>query len=514
MVSFYDTNCPVLRKNIEPQTMMGCDILEKEKKASSVKDPVRHMTLLCVLLLFFTCALISSYSGYRHYERQLNCAAEMLSAASDQISLTATMYFKKLEDTSLVLLSDPEILEFDASDEKTEQFLKQQKLGTVEHRINDLSVMDNYSDFAVIYKNNVYAGNISDTTMTMLRGENDDMYQNLRDTLDGQLSVWLTGIDHEYEKVYFVREVNENACFIGSFYMTELADLLKPEANWENMHLMLYDGAGRRVINLGNIDIEPISFDDPSRNYSLISGSKVQENKMMRNGWTLIMVKEMQEVRTYYRKIAFEMGSVLMIALVALVVCGVISSKGIGPETPESGGRPPIDALTGLNNAEAAENLIADKIETCISGSTIMLALVRIVNLKDIEKKYGRSAYNGSIIKTYRALATYFGTDAEDSKNIIGRTGENEFVVFADFTEYDLFKAHDNLKASLEELALILRTVHIQIDDDIRIYVGAAVYPDSSNDYDELYDMASVALKQAIEAGEPNYALHRKAGEK
>lgn len=485
-------------------------ILDKEKKASSVKDSIRNMTLLCVMLLFFTCAAISSYSGYMHYDKQLNCAAEMLSATSDQISLTASMYFDKMEDVSLALLSNPDILAFDASDEKMEQFVKLQKLNTVDSRINELSVMDNYCDFAVVYKNNVYAGNISDTTMEILRGDDSDIYSAIRESMEGERSKWVTGIEANYDKVFFVREVNENACFIGSFYMTELAELLKPEANWQNMHLLIYDDTGRRVINLGNVDIEPLNMPDSGKNYSVISGSRVQENKIILNGWTLVMVKEMQEVRTYYRKIAFEMGAVLMIALVALVVCSVINSKGFGPEAPESGGRPSIDALTGLNNAEAAENLIADKIETCISGSTIMLALVKIVNLKDIEKKYGRSAYNGSIIKTYRALATYFGTDAEDSKNIIGRTGENEFVVFADFTEYDLFKAHDKLRASLEELSLILGTVHIQIDDDIKIYVGAATYPDSSTDYDELYDLASEALDKAAAAGEPNYALHKK----
>lgn len=471
---------------------------------------MRHLTLLSVFLLLFTCAAVASYSGYMHFEKQLNCASEMLAATSDQISLTASMYFEKMEDTSLALLSNPEILNFDASDEKMEQFLKQQRLNTIDSRIRELGVIDNYCDFAVIYKNNEYAGNLSENTVESLRAGSDSMYLAVREVMNGERSAWVTDIDPAYDKVFFVREVNENACFIGSFYMTELSELLKPEANWENMHLMIYDGSGRRVINLGNVDIEPLSDLESQTNYSKIAGSKVQESKIMLNGWDLIMIKDMQEVRTYYRKIAFEMGAILMIALVTLVVCNVLTTKSIVPETSTAGGRPAIDALTGLNNAEAAENLIADKIETCISGSTIMLALVRIINLKDIEEKYGRSAYNGSIIKTYRALATYFGTDAEDSKNIIGRTGENEFVVFADFTEYDLFKAHDKLRASLEELALILKTVHIQIDDDIRIYVGAATYPDSSNDYDELYDMASEALDKAVEAEEPNYALHKK----
>lgn len=469
------------------------------------------MSVFYVLMLVIMSAVMSGYAGYLHYESQLNSEAEMLSVTADQMSISVRLYFKKLEDTGLALLANSEFLAFDADDEGMDQYDKQQTLNAIEKKVSELSVMGNYCDFAVVYKNNVYAGTLTDTTREAFEYESGDMYLYLRQLMEGSRSMWVTGVDHD--KVFFIREVNENACFVGGFYMSELEEIIKSETNWDSMHLMVYDNGGRRVINIGNTELDPMDyFGDvlTEGNYSLISGAKVQENKQIINGWSLVLIRDKQELRSYYRKIFFEIAAMLMIAIVSLVVYSVVNSRGVGFEIEPVRNSPVIDALTGINNAEAAENLIADKIETCISGSTIMLALVRISNLSELSKKYDRSAYNGAIIKTYRALAQYFGTDEESSPNIIGKTGENEFVIFADFTEYDLFKAHDRLRNSIEELSLVLGTVYIQTTDDVRINMGAAVYPDSSTDYDELYDIASAALEEAEQTEGVRCVLHKK----
>lgn len=476
-----------------------------------MKTSIRRISVFYVFLLIVTCAVMSGYAGYLHYDSHLSGEAEMLSVTADQMSLTARLYFKKMEDTSLALLSNSQFLAFDADDESMDQYDKQQTLNAISNKVSELSVMDNYCDFAVVYKNNVYAGTLADQTREAFEGESGDMYLSLREAMGEARSIWITGKDHD--KVFFVREVNENACFVGGFYMSELEELIKAETNWDSVRLLVYDNAGRRVINLGNTALEPMEpSDDVSEegSYSLISRSKIQENKQILNGWSLVLIRDMQELGALYRKIFFEIAAMLMIAIVALVVYSVVNSRGVGFEADMVRNSPAIDDLTGVNNAEAAENLIADKIETCISGSTILLALVRISNLADIAKKYDRSAYNGAIIKTYRALAQYFGTDDKSSPNIIGRTGENEFVVFADFTEYDLFKAHDRLRNSIEQLSLVLNTVHIQSNDDIIINMGGAIYPDSSTDYDELYDIASAALEEAEQSEDTHCVLHRK----
>ena len=211
-----------------------------------------------------------------------------------------------------------------------------------------------------------------------------------------------------------------------------------------------------------------------------------------------------------YRKLALETAAVLVLALALLLILYIVNFKddtfigGAPLMTPD------VDMLTGITNEEEAENLAADRLETCISGSTLMLALVKIINLNDIAHKYGRAGYNGAIIKTFRGLAGFFGTDDPDCKNILGRAGEGKFLIMADYTQYDLFKANDNLKEGLVQLSERLNSIYIDTPGDINICIGAAVYPHNSTDYDELFEMAEKALEEALKDDEKTYALYRK----
>lgn len=168
-----------------------------------------------------------------------------------------------------------------------------------------------------------------------------------------------------------------------------------------------------------------------------------------------------------------------------------------------------VDPVTGLSNAETAENLIIDKIERCKTGSTIMLALVSLENYQLIKENYGRSGTEEALVKTANALTEFYGEE-----NIVGKTSENEFIIFADFTEYDLFAVHNKIKSSLKELEITLADVCLDNNRGaVKYSVGAAIYPDNSSDYDELYDFA----KQAQEHDRNNkfkshFALYQKNG--
>ncbi len=80
----------------------------------------------------------------------------------------------------------------------------------------------------------------------------------------------------------------------------------------------------------------------------------------------------------------------------------------------------------------------------------------------------------------------------------------------ANFTQYDLFKANDALKDSLVKLSEHMNSVMLANQGDMQICIGAAVFPHSSGDYDELYDMAEKALEDAVNDDERSYAVYSK----
>jgi diguanylate cyclase (GGDEF)-like protein len=139
-----------------------------------------------------------------------------------------------------------------------------------------------------------------------------------------------------------------------------------------------------------------------------------------------------------------------------------------------------MDRLTGLIMNEALENVIIGKMDSCINGSTMVLLLIKIKNYELISENYGETAVDEALIKVSSVLREFYG-----KSSTVGKTGENEFAVLADFTDFNLFKAHERMKANIRQLEEELDKLELENERGmIRCALGAAVYPDDSEDYD------------------------------
>ena len=99
------------------------------------------------------------------------------------------------------------------------------------------------------------------------------------------------------------------------------------------------------------------------------------------------------------------------------------------------------------------------------------------------------------MVKVSGVLREFYGKN-----NTVGKTGENEFAVLADFTDFNLFKAHDRMKANIRQLEEELDKLELENERGmIRCAIGAAIYPDDSDDYDVLYENAKAALDDSAQ---------------
>ena len=529
--------------------------MEKENKKSDPRRSRIRMIILYILTLVITCAACLSYSGYVHYDEQLESEGELMSIMAEQVSLSINTRLSKLEDATISLMSIMDNVSYDpdkapagtnaadtsqtaadtaGNSTRTESMIDMNnsdpKLAELNKYITSLSMIDNYCDFAVIYNNGSTAGKLSDGTREDLPGGTEDIYNGItalvkedirnRRAKEGksvtddeaepkEVRLWVTGVNNNYDKVYFINRVSEKAYFLGSFYSEELKFMLTPVNGKETCSVSLKDMNDNIIICAGSADTAPMEPKQLKKYVSIKAGS-VHAVTTMDTGWKVVISRDMTAVSELYRKLALESAAVLLLALALLLVLYIVNFRddafigGAPLMTPD------VDILTGITNEEEAENLAADRLETCISGSTLMLALVKITNLGEIAQRYGRAGYNGAIIKTFRGLAVFFGTDDPDCKNILGRAGDGMFLVMADYTQYDLFKANDNLKEGLVRLSESLNSICLDTAGDIHICVGAAVYPHNSTDYDELFEMAEKALDDAVKDDEKTYALYKK----
>lgn len=484
--------------------------MDKENKGQGIKTSGRALVFLLTLIFISVCAAALVYSGYMHYDEQLEKEAELLRISAGQAASGLELQFSKLEDASVILLANKEYMSFDAADRTQDEYEITQTLAALDVTVTGLSLIDNYCDFALIYRNDDTAGNLSDDTKDLLGDPSGKVYPVLKEMLNGEHRRWVTGVNGNYDKVFYISQANDHALFLGGFYADELRYTITPADRLEASGIALLDGEGHTILAPNGTIDDDISDNSFNDNFALITDDSVQASVKLENGWRVIMVKDMTKTAELYKRLGVETAVVLILAYVILAVIYVINTSSDTVYSGVSITSPEVDLLTGVINAEEAENIMADKLETCVSGSTFMLALVRMTNLEEIEKKYGRSGLNGSIIKTYRCLVDFFETEDIDSKNLIGRTSDGEFLVLADYTQYDLFKANDNLKEGLVQLSEALNSTFIAVEGDIHICVGAAVFPHNSTDYDTLFEMAESALNEAIGDDEKSYALYKK----
>ena len=483
--------------------------MEKDGK-KKLKHSTRTMMMVIIIVMEAVCAVCISYTSYVHYDKQLEYEAELLRNSAEQSAAVLDMHLKKLEDASVIMLADEGLMSFDAANFSTNtEYDNSQRLAELKKNVTALSIIDNYCDFTLIYRNDAAAGRLSDGTKELMCDNENHVYPFLKNLLGENRRVWVAGINDDQGKVYYISQANDNVLFLGSFYTEELRYLITSMEHIKDSQLLLMDGE-KNILDINNTKKE-FQIDQTSSDSCVVIGdTTIQAEKTLKNGWTIVLIKDMSGAYEFYKKLELETAVALMLVLILALTLMLINVKDDPAYGTVSSMTPDVDMLTGIINAEEAENIIADKLETCVSGATMMLAIARITNLDKVRAAYGPSGYNGAIIKTYRGLAEFLKTDSPESKNILGRTGEGEFLIMADFTQYDLFKANDALKQGLIDLSEALNSLYLAREDDINICVGASVYPHNSTDYDELYTMAEKALQEAIDDDEKSYAIYKK----
>lgn len=451
------------------------------------------------MLLVVTGVLLLGHSGFRHYSRHYRGETELLENNEQQLILTIDGEFRQLENASLLTASITEI--HDYSDAALGEQDRSSLLTGVSQRVTALSFIDNYCDFAVMFSDDQSAGKLSQGTKDDL-GTSQPYRKIAGDLLGSENSLWLSGLGGDSSKIYYFRRIDDNAIFIGSFYISELERNLASTKE-SGIGIYVLDRNGRTICTTSEENRLKYELPDGFENggsYTVTDDKYILACGTLRNGWRLVAVRDMEEDYNFYRRVLTESGAIMGVSVVILIVFNILLTQlrdagSLKARAPEE------DPLTGLYKAEEAENLIADRIDSCDAGATVMLALVRVTNLSEIDENFGTSGHNGSLIKTSHVLCDFFGTLDGNGKNVVGRTGTNEFVIFADYTQYDLFKAHDELEKGLMDLAQALGQVWLAEPGDVKFTIGAAVYPDSSKDYDELYELAAVTLGKAAAEG-------------
>ena len=471
------------------------------KAVSKVAAARRRTAIASGLVITATFIITMLFGNYLILQQNTEESRDNVYAMNNQLARGAASKLHKLEDISSRVFLRKSIVGYDASVyNHGDQYETLQKEKDIADFLESLSSADNYNDFFFLYANNHTVGRVSKSTNEFFGG---NMYETVRGYLKNKQSAWITGIDGDYERLYLVRTINAGTVSVSSMFTSEMKTIF-PEPSADNLSFLMTDDSGNVIFSVNRTDVsdealrklknewqdgEPVVIDT----LKYTAGSA-----QCGDSWHVITVSNFSARNSRYLRIMMYCSLILLAGVVIVVFIGVLFSSARMPDNIiYRGGYSTnnIDRLTGLIMNEALENVIVGKIDSCINGTTMVLMLVRIKNYELISENYGENAVDEAMVKVTGVLREMYGKN-----NTVGKTGENEFAVLADFTDFNLFKAHDRMKANIRQLEEELDKLELENERGmIRCAIGAAIYPDDSDDYDTLYENAKAALEDSTQ---------------
>lgn len=479
-----------------------------------IKKYRRSILKTSVLVLFVACLLVYAcacyYSGVNAFQKE----AQLCSAINAEADQNVAAFMKKMEDTAKLIMGNEDYAKYDPADTSKSEFAVLNEENALTERLIELSTLGNYTDFGIVSSNEHNVGKITDGTKDIF---DDEIYKRISALMGDSKIKWFTGQDNNYRRVYFAGRINDDLIFISSVFSTEFDLVFLPSDNYSEINTMLCDDDGRIIYANDGKRVVGEKLDEKLSKF-LEGGTGVTVSDMTTictiddcsDDWVVITTVDMSDTLRHYVRTGLKCFGIFICCAVIFIMISAAAAADNDPQNgPKFGKYPKVDENTGLFTAEYTENSIMDKMETCISGSTIAFIIVKITNLELIRLNYGEEI----VAEAERKVAEILVGNRKEG-DICGIFREGEFVLFADHTNFDLVRAYGNVRAYVKELNDKLK--ECCLDDDrgyIKCAVGASVYPETSDDYDELYEMAEKACEKAEHSEDARAVIYDKKEE-
>ena len=384
-------------------------------------------------------------------------AASLVSASNRQMELNIDSYLSKVEKASALLFSDSTSYTYDPSDDSVDDYTKLQITNQINNNITDLSLLDNYADFAVIYSNDQVIGSLSKVTKSTY--VNGGMYNAFSEILDEENNsdAWVFGLNGDTAHIYYFERYNDHAIILISFYSRELKGVFQIPEQLDGMEVSLVNNDNRILYSnkdekIGsNLPESTISLLNNLRNGSVMTNTLLITSDECSNGWRVVCTVPASLIiqdNTCFMEVTI----IVILAFVAVIlIFGVVVTKRMNVtanhyvDSLEDEAQH--DRMTGLYNREEF-HLIADAfIKEKPADKTMSFSIFDMDHFKSINDQHGHLEGDEVLRRFSKLLSDTFG-----SEFILGRLGGDEFGVFGCIDILDEMRAITELKKYIAAL--------------------------------------------------------------
>ena len=466
------------------------------------------MVVLVTIILAFMILERSSYAIRKN-------AMELIAANSSQLQINIDTYFAKVEQISALMFSDEAYYKYDETDPSIDEYTKLQFENGISDRIVDIGIMENFSDFGVIYSDDYAKGWISNNTKLMFS-------ENMYDTFVSQItnektsSGWFFADSDDYDRLYYVKKLNDNAVLVTSIYSRELANVFNLSEQFDGMKIRLVDDSYRILYSS---DKEESGSYLPGAISSVIGDSRqlsISDEEYLinvdtcGNGWRVVCTVSTADILSDISELRNYTTFITAFLIVAVIVVGVLSfgrlTRPIDKLVSDLETKAATDGLTGLYNKKAFEEIVTRDLMTLQKGSSISFTIIDMDHFKNINDTEGHAYGDRVIVKTAEFLKRNL-----PKNTCIGRIGGDEFAFYFKDKSKTLEVMEKDTESILggikEQFATEFKDEHEKYNASISM--GSYVKSFEGEGFDTIYYGADKALYISKQTGRDRYTFYQ-----
>jgi diguanylate cyclase (GGDEF)-like protein len=425
----------------------------------------------------------------------------------------STMYL-----TSTLIFSRSDLYTYSAVDTTLSEYDALNMESEISDYLYDLSIMENYSDFGIVYQNNHCIGKMSNATKELF---GDNIYEILSGyivnerTLDG----WATGYNDNYNRIYYVKRINDTTIFVTSFYTVELSSVFEHPADLGDITLRLVDENYMTMYSTKEDEIgQPLLDEIKTRvdgltNSSLVDNDYVITVNTCNQDWFVICSIPSEDIlQEKSQLLIYTVIVILLCAIVAFVLTSFFSRGVINPVSSMVGRlskKAQTDQLTGLLNKKSFEELVTGALDTDTADTELRFALILmdVDNFKGINDSLGHAIGDEVLAGVGKLLRESFR-----ECDLAGRIGGDEFCVLMKLPANmdDIYPELISNKCTA--LGAAFREIYRDLNGESRVSasIGISIYNQHGSTFQELYEAADKALYMSKERGKNTFTIYQK----
>lgn len=428
--------------------------------------------------------------------------SNLVAADSRQLQLNIETYLGRIEKTVSLLFSDKKYYEFDATDPSLSKYERIQAENAIEDEIVRLGLMDNYSDFGIVYSNDDNVGMISQVTTAMF--PSGGLYQEFSSSISREKTMdgWSFGHQNNYDRLYYTKRLNSSAIAIVSFYSRELETVFELPEQLESMTIRLTDDHGQILYSSdtdeigGRMDdgIENL-IDSMDSSATVMYGSDLVTSNTCSNGWRVVCTISLEELMRNNRQLSAQMiGTVAAIAVIILLAGLLVylwmgrSATGLYRDLNEKAEH---DLMTDLLNKQTFEQSVSEALASGTENQVSVFLMFDLDNFKKVNDILGH-AKGDEVVRKMADLLRMVLPD----KFLIGRIGGDEFAAFAVFSDMKKPEVEEEAHALVRQMYSAFSEEFREEKEQTGLSVSGGVVTEDSEKYsfDELYRLADQRL--------------------